>query len=299
MIVTRLELADAASPDRLALEIFRHEPNLAIPVPIEELCKQLDITDICALMTEGYEGGLITDVDKHNGVILFNARSPSNRRRFTIAHELGHFLMPWHLPPAEGRFLCSQADMFRMSSRDADRRVQMEIEANRFASRILLPARDFRMDVAKTKDPDLAAVAKLSQKYEVSKEAVSRAYVDFRAEPTAILVVKDHILLRAYTNQKFPFLSVPRGKPLPRQSVLLRRRPEVGVASVLDETDAGVWINVERGTRAPNLYEQVFPQSAGYALILLTIEEHDDDILDYDAERTAKERYRDRLSRYH
>lgn len=299
MSISRIDLADATSPDRLAIEIFKHEPDLPIPVPIEQLCRKLDIVDICALQTAGYEGGLITDRDKSAGTILYNAQSPQKRRRFTIAHELGHFLMPSHVPTAEGRFLCSQDDMFQLRARDQEQRARMEVEANRFASCILLPARNFRTDVAKSKDPDLQQVAELSRRYDVSKEAVSRAYVEFRDEPTAILIAKDSVIQRTYlTKDKFPFLSVSVGNPVPKRSLLLRRRHDAAIASDLDETDAGVWIDVAWGTKAPTLYEQVYPQHGGYAIILLTIERTNEDEEDRDGERTSKQRYQERIGRW-
>ncbi len=116
---------------------------MPIPVPIELLCSQLDIKEIQPLQTVGYEGGLITDRDKCDGVILVNAHSPEVRRRFTIAHELAHFLMPSHMPSADGRFLCSQQDMFHLATDERDQRRRMEAEANRFASRILLQQSSF------------------------------------------------------------------------------------------------------------------------------------------------------------
>ncbi len=44
------------------------------------------------------------------------------------------------------------------------------------------------------------------------------------------------------------------------------------MASEIEETDASVWLDISRGTRAPTLFEQVYRQQAGYALILLSIE---------------------------
>jgi Zn-dependent peptidase ImmA (M78 family) len=299
MAVSRMNLADATSPDRLAMEIFKNEPDLAIPVPIEKLCRQLDISDIQPLQTAGYEGGLITDRDKSAGVVLVNANSREQRQRFTIAHELAHFLMPSHLPSAEGHFLCSQEDMFQLHSGEQDQRRRMEAEANRFASLILLPPKHFRSDVAATKDPSLQHVTSLSERYNVSKEAVARAYTDFRDEPTAVLIAKDGRLLRSYVpKSKFPFLSVTNGTPLPRQSLLVRKQHNIGAASDLEGTDTGVWFDVERGKRAPTLYEQVLAQQQGYAMIMLTLEPLDDEDRDPDDDRTSKERLRDRQSQW-
>jgi Zn-dependent peptidase ImmA (M78 family) len=226
MHITRIDLADAASPERLMMEILKHEPNLPIPVPIEKLCAQLDIVEIKPLATEGFEGGLITDLDKHSGIILYNQTSPRKRRRFTIAHELCHFLAPSHVPDQQGRFLCSQADMLLLASNEQDRRRRMEVEANRFASLILLPPPTFRRDVDQSKDPNLQHIVALSEKYLVSMEAVSRAYATYRHDPVAIVITQHGRVLRCYKDAgRFPFITVPENSPVPNHSLLKRRSP--------------------------------------------------------------------------
>ena len=91
-------LADTGSPMSLVTKILSVEKDLPIPVPIEELAKQLDIEKIAPLETEGFEGGLVTDDARSTGFILVSRAAPSGRRRFTIGHELGHFLIVSHRP---------------------------------------------------------------------------------------------------------------------------------------------------------------------------------------------------------
>jgi Zn-dependent peptidase ImmA (M78 family) len=298
MTVSRIDLADAATPEKLVLEILRHEPELKIPVPIEDLCRQLDIVDITPLDTDGYEGGLITPADKFQGSILYNRLSPPRRRRFTIAHELAHFLLPSHIPSAHGRFLCKMSDMLALQAGEADKRLRMEVEANRFAAHILMPAPSFRPDVAVGKDPNLNQLIKLADRYDVSKEAASRAYVRYRDEPVAIVIVHNGKVLRVYREQsKFPYLSSRHGSPVSAYSLLRRRKHDEGVPSEIDQTDAGVWLDVQRGQRPPQLYEQVLTQRKGYAMIMLSIEpqidEEDEDLED---DLTSAQRLKRRLS---
>ncbi len=61
--------------------------------------------------------------DKMPPVIFVNASKPTDRMRFTLCHELGHLVM----------HSCSFEDM--------------EAEANRFASELLMPTRDFRAEL--------------------------------------------------------------------------------------------------------------------------------------------------------
>jgi hypothetical protein len=189
--------------------------------------------------------------------------------------------------------------MLLLAANEQDQRRRMEVEANRFASLILLPPPVFRRDVDQSSDPNLQRIIALSDKYQVSLEAVGRAYVSYRSDPVAILITQNGRLLRRYKNdQRFPFITVPDNSPVPRQSSLMRRAHERGVPSEIDETDAGVWIDVQRGRRASALYEQVYAQSQGFATIMLSMERAEDDDYDPDAERTAKERYRDRQTRW-
>lgn len=46
-----MELDGAGSPAAFVTKIFRREPNLAIPVPIEDLARQLDIAEIREMTT--------------------------------------------------------------------------------------------------------------------------------------------------------------------------------------------------------------------------------------------------------
>lgn len=299
MTVGRIDLADAATPEKLVLEILRHEPDLKIPVPIEDLCRQLDIIDILPLETEGYEGGLITSADKFEGSILYNRTSPRRRRRFTIAHELGHFLMPSHIPSAEGRFLCKMSDMLALQAGEADKRMRMEVEANRFAAHILMPAPFFRRDVAIGKDPDLRQLVKLADDYDVSKEAASRAYVRYRDEPIAVVIVHNGKVVRTYREpSKFPYVTARQGTPVSAYSLMRRRQHQEGVPSELDEVDAGVWLDVRRGQKAPQLYEQVLAQREGYAMIMLSMDPPLEEDEDPEDDMTSAQRLKRRLSPY-
>src|SRR5262249_30062940 len=113
------------------------------------------------------------------------------RRRFTIGHELGHFLIPTHTPGREGRFLCSMQHLLAMDKKAVDRRLRWEAEANRFASLILMPPPRFRVDANVGPDADLKQLLELARRYEVSNEACGGAYVDYRHEPVALLIVHE------------------------------------------------------------------------------------------------------------
>jgi len=252
-------------------------------VPVEQLARQLDIADIKNLDTDGFIGGLITNQQKSTGVILVNQDLRKERRRFTIGHELGHFLIPSHKPGQGDRFLCSMKDLLALDRKVADRRLQWEAEANRFASLLLVPPPVFRKEANVSRDPDLQEIVRLARRYEVSKEVLGRAYVDYREEPVAFVVTHNGRILRYfYRKNDFPFISARWGDAIPSGSLLKRRKHELSVASTIEETDSAQWFDVSRGNRARTLFEQVYLQQQGYALILLSIEPADEGEEEYD-----------------
>ena len=123
----------------LVSRILTLEPDLSVPVPLEALCERLDIIKIDELTTEGFEAALVTDVNKSAGAILVAKGRSHQRKRYSIGHELGHFLIPTHVPGPDGKLLCSQADFLRLDTKDQDHRKRMEAQANQFAALLLMP----------------------------------------------------------------------------------------------------------------------------------------------------------------
>jgi hypothetical protein len=91
------------------------------------------------LETEGFEAALITDELKSSGTILVASNRARQRKRFSIAHELGHFLIPSHLPRPGEPSLCSPQHLGLHNLKEDDRRRRIEAEANRFAALLLMP----------------------------------------------------------------------------------------------------------------------------------------------------------------
>ena len=91
-------------------------------MPVEELAAAVNIVELRELDADGFEGALTTDPNKNKGAILYKAGARKERRRFTIAHELGHFLMPSH----KGDEHYTAADLREMRLDKDDRRREAE-----------------------------------------------------------------------------------------------------------------------------------------------------------------------------
>jgi hypothetical protein len=278
----------AGSPEGLVTLILKAAPGLVVPIPIEDMARQLDIEDIQEFETEGFEGGLITDTARSRGMILTRNSHPF-RRRFTIGHELAHFLIPTHMPDAPGRFLCSREDMRLLRAAENDRRGRMEVEANRFSSLILMPPPLLRPYLKQRRDPDVGHMAQLADIFEVSKQAMARAYAQYYGEVLAFVFTKGGKVLLVYKHLKFPFIIVPNGQAVPQGSLLRRKGARRGAVSEMSECIPDIWIDVERGRPAPQLFEQVLGQSDDFAIVMLWLEpaEEDEDG-DQEGEMTSK-----------
>lgn len=267
MEIDRIELADCGSPEKIIAEIMRQMPDMPIPVPIEELATAVGITDIHRLETAGFEGGLVTQPERASGVILVNNNGSTQRQRFTIGHELGHYLIIAHQPARAGQFTCSKADMAIREAGREDRAWRMEMEANRFSAGMLMPLMRFKPDMRNLGTPSLEHVFTLAERYNMSKEATALHYALHQDAVCAVIISKDEVVKRIYKPSRFPFIDVRIGTRLPSTS--LAARLASGRQSDWDDVSSGVWLNVEPGGRHQSLQEQAYRLHGGWLMTLL------------------------------
>lgn len=275
----------------IAARIFQLEPDLPIPIPIEQLCQQLDITSIGNLETGGFEAALITDELKSSGAILVAADRPRQRQRYSIAHELAHFLIPTHLPTPGEQSLCS-TEHFRLVDVQADdRRRRREAEANRLAALLLIPPHVLRPELQKIRSPDVGDLVRLARLFDVSKEAVSRAYTDYSREAVAVVVIQNGRVLRSYRNANiFPWIEVAAGQAVPKGSIYHDGPRFPGSISAVEECELHLWLGDREARKVVSLTEQVLEQRNGFALLMLHAEMADDD--DDDEHDRGRQRWR-------
>jgi len=105
-----------------------------------------------------------------------------HRKRFSIAHELGHLQMH-----REEIKICSREDI--TESKRVDER-DLEQEANVFASSFLMPERFVKPYFSEDTDPSMAAIQKVSTVFQVSLTAAACRNIDFSSEPIAVVYLK-------------------------------------------------------------------------------------------------------------
>jgi len=271
--LSRIDLDGAATPEALVSRIFELEPDLPIPVPVKALCTRLDIAEFADLYTTGFEAALITDTVKSSGAILVaKGRSPQ-RRRFSIAHELGHFLLPHHRVPAGEIMLCSPEQLAMTDPKDADARRRREAEANRFAALLLMPPPLLRAELIKTPSVQIDDLVRLAALFNVSKDAFARAYVECANEAVAVVGIHQGKVRWFYRNERhFPWLVATPGSAVPSGSTLAAQTWHPREVSAIAACAPDAWLSPSGARKVAGLTEQVLGQRDGYALILLRAE---------------------------
>ncbi len=268
MSLSRLELDGLGSPADIAARIHELEPGLPPQFGLEDLCRKLDIEAITEVATNGYEAALLMHPDKAFGSIVVAKGRSLQRRRFSIGHELGHFLIPTHMPRPGEPFECSLTDLQMVDTREKDRRRRIEAEANRFAAALLMPPRTVRRSIVYLK-PDLAEVLRLAREFGVSKEAMARTYVEIQHVPIAVLVLQQGRLARVYRHPDMPWIEKRIGDMAPSDSIAKGPMLKPGELSDIDDCDPGTWFDDRGAARTEQLTEQCLGQANGFAMLLL------------------------------
>lgn len=273
MHLDRIDLADTRYPESLATAVHAQLGEIAPPVPVEPIATALDISEIRTGAFDGFEGMLLTDRRRSTGAILANTTRGTQRARFTIAHELGHFLMEHHVLTSEDGFRCRTQDMWE--TREGRQHQKQETQANTFAIDLLAPVR--LVDRHLSDDPDLRDGLRLRDSLDLSLEACVRRMIDRRPEPLAAVWSEDGQVRYTLRNGGFPYISLRNGDRLPQMTAAFRavRSGRRGVTE-LTETHAMAW------TRKPDfdLFEQTRVGANGHAVTLLwanSPEGHDED----------------------
>lgn len=261
----RMFLADHGSPEALATCIADNFKGMRVPVSVEEVAHAVGIIEVNGISSSNFEGILVTDGAKTKGTIAYNDGSLLERRRFTIAHEIGHFLIPTHNASAQ----CAKADMSIVKSADA--RKSKEAEANRFAACLLMPAKLYLADMRKLGAPETEHILRLASRYCVSKEAVARRFTDLSEHSCAVIFSLNGMVRSYCKSANFPFLTVKPKEPLPSGCLSATVKLTAGAMSAWAEAAPEMWM--DRFPRGQTVCEQFLQQANGYGMTMLTLDD--------------------------
>ena len=120
------------SIEKKASHLLEQAGALAQPVDLGRVLNYLNLELETKTMESEYSGFLVVD----KGVIVVNSRHAAVRRRFTVAHEIGHYHLHGKRKDASNVFI-DRTVYFRDDTSTTDR--ESEMEANAYAARLLMP----------------------------------------------------------------------------------------------------------------------------------------------------------------
>ncbi|NHK26379.1 ImmA/IrrE family metallo-endopeptidase [Parvularcula flava] len=247
-------------PCAMAQEIHRQIDYQRGHIDAGKVARALDITKISYDALTTYEGALLTNDEHTIGIISVNTNAGVWRRRFTIAHELLHFLNPTHRQTETG-FRCTRKDM-SAAGPAAGRHYLQEKEANQFAAELLAPRA--RFDAYMSQAPDISAVVEISQELRISKQVAGRRYQDLHPSPIAMVSAQNGKVIHVRYGDGFPKLDLEIGAALPEEFAV--RNCSKSAGSILTYNDQH-----NRQRENPCLNAQVLKQQEGFSITMLTL----------------------------
>lgn len=162
-----------------AFNLLRSYAQLeAMPVEVEAIALGEGMDFVVGPLT-GCEARLVRDSTGNGFARISDRIKEPTRVRFALAHELGHFKM--HVGESQTK-ACTRGDLVDY------RKNPLEVEANIFASEILMPKRRFAEMAAKT-GPSFDEIGELAQNFNVSLTAAIIRYIDIGPIEEMTLVV--------------------------------------------------------------------------------------------------------------
>jgi len=162
------------SPERYAQDILS-SLELTPPIDIHKVCNLYDIK-VYYENIHSAEAFLVVANGKKSIIINERKILYMPRQRFTIAHEVGHFFIPWH----SRQYACYKIGDFDTSD-------IYENEANIFASELLIPKASI-LSRLEGKTISLELIKELAQEFNVSLGAMARKVIDNTDEKVMVLL---------------------------------------------------------------------------------------------------------------
>jgi Zn-dependent peptidase ImmA (M78 family) len=161
-----------------ARQVLAEYGVVAAPVPVEKIIKKRNIRIQFSPLDQELSGMAL--VKDGVAVIGVNALHHPNRQRFTMAHELGHHVM--HRQHIEGTVHVDKG--FAILLRDtlaAQGTDRMEIEANAFASELLMPKSllEPAINAGEIDMDDVDRLQTIAKKFKVSLSALQYRLLAF------------------------------------------------------------------------------------------------------------------------
>lgn len=223
---------------------LREELNLTGSIDLFAIAEKFRLS-IREIELAGCDGALLRSSINASGIIAVkNSIRESGRKRFTVAHEIGHRVLHG------ASTACSSADIANWSANAK----QVEKEADEFAAELLLPAREIAPTI-NSRSPSLNIIQSVAQKYEASLSASAWRYCDIAATPCAVIWSTNEIIQWTRRSDSFR-LFLRRGVKVPQGSYAMEAYGGKALPGDPEPVAADEWIDSWNLREGAEIWEQ-------------------------------------------
>ena len=210
---------------------LRAELGIAPKADLDQVAAQLGLT-IVEVDSQSFEGALLRSSRDLSGRILVRRGiRESGRRRFTVAHEIGHYIL--HV---DQQIPCSP----RVIEGWREGQPTPEREADTFASELLLPTTE-TVPCVNRRWPSMEVVADVAEHFGTSLMAAGRKFCDVASQACAVVWSSQRKIRWFHGSPTFAhFIEV--GKEIDFDSVAYRAYESKPLPSEMEEVPAEAWI---------------------------------------------------------
>lgn len=167
------------SPSEYARKLLLELDIRSVPIYPRRIARELGIYVQERKAEGGYDGYLLC-ANGTWGIMINSFIRSRARKRFTVAHELGHYCISHH---SGSNYRCFRKDIDAVGTSTR----QDEREANEFAVELLMPDRIFRVDI-QHRDVSMETINDLAARYGTSMTSTAIRYARFSPYACAVIL---------------------------------------------------------------------------------------------------------------
>ncbi|MFH2057957.1 MAG: ImmA/IrrE family metallo-endopeptidase [Pseudomonadota bacterium] len=204
------------------------------PLDIEQVALNVGIQGIQEIPDKNVEGILVALPDKSVGFISISKHiREKTRKRFTIAHELGHFLIKSH----DSNYNCNAFDINNYSAKNKPQ----ENEANQFAAELLMPRQYFSAEIDH-QEPSYELFQSLTSKFESSLQSTLIRFKELTNESIAIVLSENSMIKWVSRSESFKYY-IEADVPLSTDTYAIEFFKREELPQEFEEVDKNVWFD--------------------------------------------------------
>jgi hypothetical protein len=181
------------NPEDHAREVLSDLGIASLPVDPFFIAKEFDI-EVLEVAADSYDGFLLRN-NLSSKIIINKNITSEGRKKFTLAHEIGHYCIPTH----RGNFQCIAKYLNPFKENP-----EVEIEANKFASELLLPESLLR-PILHTYKPDFESINELAQDCGTSLTASAIKFASLSDDCCVLIAISDNRIKWFQKSPSFPY----------------------------------------------------------------------------------------------